>query len=533
MRLPYYNADQERKDERRIKSEIKIREAILKDRELIPCTDDDEEVADPDILDLDALNGADLDPMSIDDDFDTPPEVLRLRSEQQRFEKNLMLDDYLNQFANQFPIDIFPAPIMEHIRDAEKCLNFPQEYYAAGILSAVAGAIRNNFRIMFKGKLLTTAMLYLVIVGRSSINKSTPLERALKPLFDKEEEFERKYRKSYADFRTLKNEGIEHNAEPICRRCIVNDTTMEALKEILAANPQGLTLYYDEFMSFLNSMNKYRSGDDMQTWLSIWSAKMMRVDRKKQMGVLLKQPFVNCVGTIQGDVLTKFIASLKDMNGFIDRILFATTTTPPNREWNNLTLNDELEKQYHKVLKNITDADTAYDAEGEIISRTLHFSNGAFTKIMQWQNENTERCRNMNDQQMIGIYNKLELYALRFTLILTVLDYSYKSPSVLRNDKLKIVISERHISDAIRLTEYFRNSANRIMSFVSQRTTTKHYNPRFAKFYEKLPPAFNTHYALKIGRSLGLSPKSVYNYLKHDWIKNIGRAEYEKCYEQK
>jgi Protein of unknown function (DUF3987) len=520
--------EQQIKEEQRIKSEIRIREAIYKDKELIPRKDWDEEIADPHIL-----IGSLPEPGSIDDDYDTPVEELRLRGEQQRAEKNLMLEDYLSQFANEFPIDIFPAPIREHIRDAEKCLNFPQEYYAAGILSAVAGAIRNNFRIMFKDKLLTTAMLYLVIVGRSSINKSTPLERALKPLFDKEVEFERQYRKNYADFKTLKNEGIDNNAEPICRRCVVNDTTMEALKEILAANPQGLTLYYDEFMSFLNSMNKYRSGDDMQTWLSIWSAKMMRVDRKKQMGVLLKQPFVNCVGTIQGDVLTKFIASLKDMNGFIDRILFATTTTPPKREWNNLILNDELEKQYHKILKNITDAETAYDAEGEINSRTLHFSSGAFTKIMQWQNENTERCRNMNDQQMIGIYNKLELYALRFTLILTVLDYAYKNPSVLINDKLKIIITERHVNDAIRLTEYFRNSANRIMSFVSQKTTTKHYNPRFTKFYEKLPSVFNTDYAMKIGMLLGLSPKSVYNYLKHDWIKKIGRAEYEKCYEQK
>ncbi len=79
--------------------------------------------------------------------------------------------------------------------------------------------------------------------------------------------------------------------------------------EILAKNPLGLTLYYDEFMGFLKSMDKYRSGDDVQKWLSIWSGKMIRVDRKKQDSTLVTMPFMNNVGTIQTDVLIKFIHS--------------------------------------------------------------------------------------------------------------------------------------------------------------------------------------------------------------------------------
>ncbi len=513
-------------EKQQIEKAKRLRDA-LSDKPLT-AFENNEDMADPDIFEEPPPRY-----MPIDDEDDMPVEESRAIFALKEKTKNLMLDKHLQKYANPFPIDVFPEPIREHIKDVEKCLNFPQEYYASGILSAVAGAIRNHFQILFKGELVSTAMLYLLIVGKSGINKSTPLARALKPLTDKEIEYDSKFRQVYADYKTQITEGIENQDEPVCSRCLVNDITMEALKDILAENPQGLTLYYDEFMAFLNSMNKYRSGDDMQIWLSIWSAKLMRVDRKNRMGVLIKQPFVNCIGTIQTDVLIKYITSLKDMNGYVDRLLFTTVTIDPPKKWNNLKVNSGLEKQYHKIVRTITDVESSYSTDGELQPTSLAFSLNAFNKILTWQNENTELCKNTNDQQMIGIYNKLELYAIRFTLILTVLDYAHKHPSALSSNKTKIIITEKHVNDAIKITEYFRNSAKGIMGLVSPNITTKHYDPRYRIFYEKLPQHFNTRHALKLGMAQGLSERAVYYYLKSDFVKCVSRGVYEKRYQQK
>ena len=137
-------------------------------------------------------------------------------------------------------------------------------------------------------------------------------------------------------------------------------------------------------------------------------------------------------------------------------------------------------------------------------------------------------CEDIDNPQLVGIYKKLEIYALRFVLILTVLDYSFKRPAALNNKK--IIAFEQHVDAAIAVTEFFRTNAKIVMEFVSKKVPTKHYDDNFMKFYDAVPPQFNTQDALRIGKRLGLSERTIYNYLKFDLIKNTGRGQYEKRY---
>ncbi len=507
------------RDDARVRIAKKVKEA-LKDPELHPYSEPEDE-ADPDIVEEEVL--AELE----GNDYLGKPQAER---EEIRVRK---LEEYLAVHANHFPIDVFPEQVRRHILDAEESLNFPKEFYAAGILSTVAGAIRNNFQLQFKDGLVSIASLYLMIVGRSGLNKSSPLERALKPLMDKELAYDIEYKQKQAIYKKHKEEGIKDATEPTCQRCLINDATMEATLEILAENPLGLTLYYDEFMGFLKSMDKYRSGDDVQKWLSIWSGKMIRLDRKKQDSVLIGMPFMNNVGTIQTDVLIKFIHSFKENNGFIDRMLYAIPATETPKGWNRKMPNQELERQYHQLIKNITNVGTEYNSNGGVIARMFHLSPDAFTRILEWQNENAELSDDTDNPQIAGIYKKLEVYALRFTLIMAVLDYANKCPSLLQSKNAKLVATEQHVNAAIKITEYFRNTARRIMEFVSQKVAVKHYSDSFMTFFDALPPAFNTRIAMSIGRKQRLSERTVYNYLKFDMIKNVSRGEYEKRYYRK
>ncbi|PQJ10791.1 hypothetical protein CJD36_012540 [Flavipsychrobacter stenotrophus] len=521
-----YKTDAERMEEKNIAKALRLREA-LKEKPYLPFEEDDYP-ANPDILENVEAN------QIIFDEELIPENQLEAYKESRRNSKNLQLEDHLNQYSNPFPIEVFPDPIRRHINDVSNTLNFPKEYYAAGILSAVAGAIRNNFQILFKGKLKSTAILSMLIVGRSSINKSGPLERALSPLFAQELAYEREYKIAYTEYKKLKHEGNENLIEPTCKRCMINDATMEAIKDVLVENKAGLTLYADEYLSFLNSMNKYRggAGDDMQTHLTMWSGKPIKVDRKKKSSPWILQPFLNNAGTIQTDVLIKFISNLNDNNGYLDRLLFATTDTVPQRKWNGLMPNDKLEEQYHAIIKNIINVPSRYNKDGEINPHILNFTKDAFQELIRWQNENSDYCNSLNDQQMIGIYNKLELYLLRFIIIVAMLDYAYKHVKILMKDDMQIIVTKQHVIDAISITEYFRNRANRIMGLVPKKVSIKHYDPRFEKFHNKLPAIFTTRDALKVGRLLGLSERTVYYYLKCDLIKCVEKGQYERCYEQ-
>jgi hypothetical protein len=227
-------------------------------------------------------------------------------------------------------------------------------------------------------------------------------------------------------------------------------------------------------------------------------------------------------------VLIKYIHEFKDNNGFIDRLLFSVCNSKPNRNWNTQILNKEWESQYSGVLKKIIDCEEKLTDDGRLKPRLLTLSDNAFNKILSWQNENTILSEEADNPQIVGFYNKLDIYVLRFTLIMAVLDYAYQRPSLLKSSQSKMVITESHVDAAIKIAEYFRVTATSIIEFVSQKVTTKHYDDNFMKFYKALPALFNTQQALFIGMKQKLSERTVYNYLKFDFIKNTARGQYEK-----
>lgn len=242
-------------------------------------------------------------------DFDATDELIRSIHER----TNQRHQDAVDAYANPFPLNYFPKKIREYLEDCERCLSTNIEYLAGGLLCAVSGAIGNKFNAELTRDKRNSACLYMVIVGPTGANKTLPLQTVLKPLFVIEKELAKKY------------EQEKQNSDELLieNRCIVNDCTMEAILEILENN--DVTVYHDEFYGFLSSFNKYRGGDDMEKWLSIWSAAQMRTDRKNKKGKLIEKPFANCIGTIQQDVLVDFLTKNNTNNGFNERLLFITT----------------------------------------------------------------------------------------------------------------------------------------------------------------------------------------------------------------
>ena len=95
--------------------------------------------------------------------------------------------------------------------------------------------------------------------------------------------------------------------KPVCKRMVISDTTTEALCLRLKENPQGLLLYRDELAGWIGSFNQYKkSGSDEAHFLSIWSGKAVRVDRKTDEQFLyVENPNLSIVGGIQPGILLR------------------------------------------------------------------------------------------------------------------------------------------------------------------------------------------------------------------------------------
>ncbi len=82
--------------------------------------------------------------------------------------------------GTEFPISIFPTQIQRIIREVHERHNYPTDYIAAAILTAIAVGISNTHLAQIKQGWVESPILYMVLIGRPGANKSHPLCTSLR-----------------------------------------------------------------------------------------------------------------------------------------------------------------------------------------------------------------------------------------------------------------------------------------------------------------------------------------------------------------
>ena len=136
-----------------------------------------------------------------------------------------------------FPLDCFPAKVQSIILDMVSHENYKVEYIATSMLSAVATALGNSYRIHIKGGWNSNSALYIILVGRPGLGKTPPLEAAFKPIRKRDNELLEKFKSEMAAYQaekekkgkgeskelllSAKNQKVSNNvsAVPINRYC--------------------------------------------------------------------------------------------------------------------------------------------------------------------------------------------------------------------------------------------------------------------------------------------------------------------------
>ena len=154
-----------------------------------------------------------------------------------------------------FPVSIFPAKIQRIIREVHECHNYPTDYIAAAILTAIAVGIGNTHLAQIKQGWMESPILYMALIGRPGANKSHPLSFAMKPFLDYDYRQNQEFEKALAKYNELmsmsrkeraESGGDQFPQEPIRKRFLVSDVTPEGLSLIHAQNKRGLCLWADE-----------------------------------------------------------------------------------------------------------------------------------------------------------------------------------------------------------------------------------------------------------------------------------------------
>ena len=159
--------------------------------------------------------------------------------------------------------------------------------------------------------------------------------------------------------------------------------------------------------------------------------------------------------------------------------------------WNDRETPEELEIQWQQIIDKLITQDCPHDENNELQPQCLPFD------------ENARQCDMETNDALVGIYCKLEIYIIRFCLIIQLARWTCGEC-----DKTTIEIES--VNRAILLAEYFRTTAVKVQTAVSQEQLSElHRN-----IYLNPPHRFTTAEGISIAESYGMKEHAFKMFLK-------------------
>lgn len=274
-----------------------------------------------------------------------------------------------------YPVTALPEPIQSLAVAGAQSLQTDPSMIAGPALALLGIAAGNLYRLEIRQGWEVPPIINAAIVSPSGTSKSSCIDLAVNPFrqwdVEQQEHFQREtwpeHRKAMAWHKRKMGEWTNNTKSsggdppdppevPICPRVLGQDLTMEALVSILAGNPRGLAICWDELSGFLGAMDQYRGGKgcDVAHWLNCYGARPVTVDRKTgdPKTITVKRPAVAIVGGIQPEILRKSIGNEHRENGLLSRFLL-TMPQHQAKTWSEEGIPREVESAYRDTVRSL------------------------------------------------------------------------------------------------------------------------------------------------------------------------------------
>ncbi len=462
-----------------------------------------------------------------------------------------------SKFRTSFPVNAFPERIQNIITCFHDCYRLPVDYHCTSILVAASVAIGNAFAAKYKNRQVYPPILYTAVVGFPSSGKSPGIDFGTYPITEIEKRYRRDYRDSMerwkeAAFKASVS-GDKEPPRPKSQDILINDATVEAINATLQNNPKGLLMYQDELKGWVNSMNTYRKGSDLEYWLSVWSGKPSKVSRTGRDSMFIPHPFVSVIGGIQPGVLQSLANDGKADNGFLARILFAYPDEMRAPEETFQEPDETVFELYEGIITWINNLPNDIEiGEGDALPSVnrieVPLSQKAKEIYIAFLNEYTREMNESDSEAIKGILGKLKQYCLRLSLVLEFLEMACQAAPG-PNDTMgwdqvdieyvrKMAIGSESMERAIAMITYFRRSAFKVVERLD--SPIKRLGNYVEIWYESLPEEFEKKFAIELAEKMNkqheecnLSERHLSRILNNEkgpFFHKVRRGLYQKMY---
>lgn len=224
-----------------------------------------------------------------------------------------------------FPIGLLPKIIEDFALVQGETMGADPSGLAMAAISTCAAVISDDIKIRLKkyDSWTESPRIWIALVGSPSTKKTPILNVATAPLRAMDLAFVKQYQDESKRYNALEPETKKSEQPPKQKRLRIEDTTVEALQEVLVDNPDGLMCLQDELSGFFGQMDKYHSSrgalSDRAFWLRAYNGGEFALNRISRGVKVISNLSICLLGGIQPEPIRKLATDSQD-DGLLQRI---------------------------------------------------------------------------------------------------------------------------------------------------------------------------------------------------------------------
>ncbi|MEI7923571.1 MAG: DUF3987 domain-containing protein [Planctomycetota bacterium] len=377
------------------------------------------------------------------------------------------------QIVPEFPIEAFPEPLSQIVRNVAERMGVHRDFLSVSILAVMGAAVGRSVVLLLKSGFLVWPSAWYAIVGKVGSGKSPAIRFAEKPIVDHENVLYALNQNALADWEALnsgKAKVDSKSAKPISKRLRVREATFAALLDAHAGNPLGLLYSPDELTTWLRGMDLNNRGAsvDRSNWLSARQGGDISQDRISCGTRLVEKSAITLLGSIPPKMVEEITKS--DDDGFLERLLFGYPhfeIVPMPKLDENDDSDDTNGLEWAKLVRWLIQA--RYDESDQMRTEpylvNLKADRQAFEAYYNFECRMAE-AMNEDDGPLRGFYSKIKWDVGHWALTLALAELGSELPAALNQavSNGSPIVRVKHIENAVSIADYFLACAGKIVA---------------------------------------------------------------------
>lgn len=366
----------------------------------------------------------------------------------------IKIKDMIDDAGAILPVDGLSPNATEMLRKVASSLQCPVDI-ALSAMFATVGVAMGKRVIIDDGKYRNYPCLWVCVVAPSGSNKSTPIRFFLQPLKDRDSYNYGVYRE---ELRAYRQAGDDKGDKPVFKQYVISDSTPEARNQVLSVNPNGILLYRDELKGMIDDFCRYAKSGELSQMLSMFDSDTIVVNRKSDEPLLIKDPFMSIIGSIQPSVLVDTFGNDNMMNnGFNQRWLFCYPESGMPEMYNDVSIPQSVIRDWKDFIYNLI----MYDFS--VMGGKIYIRGEAKRVYIDYYNSLQIKKAGADDY-LSSVYSKLQIHVIRWAGV----------AHILGNSPTSIDITPEEMEYSVRCMDYFERCALKVYRMLLEGRGNRH-----------------------------------------------------------